>query len=366
MKGISLYSGAGGLDIGFRRAGFDIVWANDYNKYACESYSHNIGTHTRCGDINDYLDELRHLDEDIDIVIGGPPCQGFSVAGKMNPDDPRSKHVWTFTDVVEMLHPKAFVMENVKALGVLAKWSPLRDSLLERFRELGYSTNYVVLNATNFDVPQGRERVFFIGFKGNSALIPDLERMMGPYRKKAPTVRETLSVLDRAGTGNNTSLCKAKITLTSKPVLRRSPFAGMLFNGAGRPIRLDGYSNTLPASMGGNKTPIIDEEELYNGQAGWVQEYHAKLMEGQEPMPYQEAPRRLRRLTVEEAALIQTFPIDYEFLGPQSAKFAQIGNAVPPNLAYHIGRLVMDCMINEAIEDVIIKLPYQLEIKANG
>ena len=366
MKGISLYSGAGGLDIGFQRAGFDIIWANDYNKYACASYSHNIGNHTRCGDINDYFDELRHLGKDVDLVIGGPPCQGFSVAGKMKPDDPRSKHIWTFTDVIEMIQPKAFVMENVKALGMLAKWSPLRESLLERFRELGYSTNYVVLNATDFDVPQGRERVFFIGFKGNSILIPDLERMMEDYKKKASTVRETLSVLDRAGTGNNASLCKAKITLTPKPVLRRSPFAGMLFNGAGRPIRLDGYSNTLPASMGGNKTPIIDEEELYDNKPGWVQEYHAKLMDGQGAMPFQEAPKRLRRLTVEEAALIQSFPIDYEFLGPQSAKFAQIGNAVPPNLAYHIGRMVMDCTIHEVIESSIIKLPYQLEIKVNG
>lgn len=365
MKGISLYSGAGGLDIGFRKAGFEIIWANDFNKNACESYAKNIGGHIRCGDINDYLDELKEV-EGIDLVIGGPPCQGFSVAGKMNPNDPRSKHVWTFTDVVEMLEPKAFVMENVKALGTLKKWEPLRKSLLERFRDLGYSTNYVVLNATEFNVPQGRERVFFIGFKDNSKLIPDLEKMMEPYKKMAPTVRETLSVLDEAGSGNNQGVCKAKITLTPNPVLRKSPFAGMLFNGMGRPIRLDGYANTLPASMGGNKTPIIDEKELYENQPGWVQEYHAKIMNGSEPSEFQDAPKRLRRLTVEEAALIQTFPIDYEFCGSQSSKFCQIGNAVPPNLAHHIGKMVMDCLINEAIDNMIIKLPYQLELEVNG
>ncbi len=365
MKGISLYSGAGGLDIGFRKAGFEIIWANDFSKNACESYAKNIGDHIRCGDINNYLDEIKEI-KDIDIVIGGPPCQGFSVAGKMDPNDPRSKHVWTFTDVVEMLNPRAFVMENVKALGTLTKWEPLRKSLLARFRDLGYSTNFVVLNATEYDVPQGRERVFFIGYKGNSKLIPDLEKMMEQYKTMAPTVRETLSVLDRAGTGNNQGVCKAKITLTPNPVLRKSPFAGMLFNGMGRPIRLDGYANTLPASMGGNKTPIIDEDELYENEPGWVQEYHSKIMNGSKPSEFKEAPKRLRRLTVEEAALIQTFPKDYKFCGPQSSKFCQIGNAVPPNLAFNIGKMIMDCLTNEFIESIIIKLPHQLEIEVNG
>lgn len=342
-----------------------MVWANDFNKNACESYAKNIGDHIRCGDINNFLNELKDI-KDIDLVIGGPPCQGFSVAGKMDPNDPRSKHVWTFADVVQMLNPKAFVMENVKALGTLSKWEPLRKSLLERFRDLGYSTNFVVLNATEFNVPQGRERVFFVGFKGNSKLIPDLKKMMEPYKKMAPTVRETLSVLDKAGTGNNISVCNAKITLTPNPVLRKSPFAGMLFNGMGRPIRLDGYANTLPASMGGNKTPIIDEVELYENGPGWVQDYHLKIMSGSKPSEFQEAPKRLRRLTVEEAALIQTFPKDYVFCGSQSSKFCQIGNAVPPNLAFHIGKMITDCLINEVIENVIIKLPYQLEFEVNG
>lgn len=366
MKVVSLYSGAGGLDIGFKRAGFDIIWANDFDKNACASYAKNIGDHIRCGDINQYFDELSQL-ENVDLVIGGPPCQGFSVAGKMDPNDPRSEHVWTFTKIVDKLNPKAFVMENVKALGQLQKWEPLRIELLKTFRDLGYSVNFVVLNATEFDVPQARERVFFIGFKNNSKLIPDLQKMLEPFKKKAPTVRQALSVLDKAGTGNNKSVCKAKITLTPNPVMRKSPFAGMLFNGLGRPVKIDGYCATLPASMGGNKTPIIDEEELYDNSESWVQNYHSNLMKGANPMDYQEAPSRLRRLTVEEAALLQTFPIDYQFCGSQSSKFKQIGNAVPCNLGYKVARMVMDCLINEEIENIIINLPYQLEIEnVNG
>lgn len=362
MKTVSLYSGAGGLDIGFRKAGFEVIWANDYDKNACESYAKNIGNHIRCGDINNFIEDLPNS-ENVDLVIGGPPCQGFSVAGKMDPKDPRSEHVWTFTDVVEKLQPKAFVMENVKALGKLQKWEPLRRELLNRFRDLGYAVNYVVLNATEFDVPQARERVFFIGFKNNSRLIPDLDKMLQPYKKIAPTVREALSSLDKAGKGNNQSVCNAKITFTSNPIMRKSPFAGMLFNGAGRPIRIDGYCSTLAASMGGNRTPIIDEEELYGNKENWVIKYHSDLMRGEKPNTNPTAPKRLRRLTVEEASLLQTFPSDYKFCGSQSSKFRQIGNAVPCNFGYNIAKMVMDYLFNEEIENMVINLPYQLEFE---
>lgn len=361
MKTVSLYSGAGGLDIGFKKAGFNIVWANDFDKHACASYAENIGNHIRCGDINNYFDELTKI-KNVDLVIGGPPCQGFSVAGKMDPKDPRSEHVWTFAKVVEELNPKAFVMENVKALGLLQKWEPLRIELLNKFRDLGYSVNYVVVNATDYDVPQARERVLFIGFKNNAKLIPDLFKMLEPYQKKAQTVRQALSVLDKAGSGNNQGICNAKITLTANPIMRKSPYAGMLFNGLGRPVKIEGYCATLPASMGGNKTPIIDELELYNKEKSWVEIYHQGLLNGQTPMEYQIAPKRLRRLTVEEAAVLQTFPLEYKFCGSQSSKFKQIGNAVPCNLGYNVGRMVMDTMENGNIDNYIATLQYQLEI----
>ncbi len=353
-KAVSLYSGAGGMDIGFMQAGFEIIWANDYDQDACQSYSRNIGKHIRYGNIDGFLDELASIDKEIDLLIGGPPCQGFSVAGKMDPHDPRSNNVWTYMKVLQLLSPKAFVMENVKALGTLEKWKVLRIDLLNGMRELGYATNYVVLNSSDFNVPQSRERVFFVGFKSNEFIIPDLAEMLKPYRIKAKTVRETLSALDRAGTGNNVSLCKAKITLTPKPVLRKSPFAGMLFNGLGRPIRLDGYCSTLPASMGGNKTPIIDEEELYSNAPGWVQEYHASIMSGNPPPSFKEAPSRLRRLTVEEAALLQTFSREYVFVGSQTSKYKQIGNAVPCELAHQVGRMLFDYLESTQIEKKLI------------
>jgi DNA (cytosine-5)-methyltransferase 1 len=362
MKAISLFSGAGGLDVGFKKAGFDILWANDFDKNACETYKKNIGNHIHCGDIAVLKEQLYQYTNEIDVVFGGPPCQGFSVAGKMNPDDPRSEHIWNFAKVVDIVNPKAFVMENVKALGALSKWEPIRTELLKHFRDSGYAVNFVVLNATDFDVPQARERVFFIGFRTNSVIIPDLEKMLIPYMKKAQTVRETLAKLDKAGSGNNSSICKAKITLTPRPVLRKSPYAGMLFNGAGRPVKIDGYCATLPASMGGNKTPIIDEEELYFNKPSWVESYHSNIMNGASPSEFKEAPKALRRLTVEECSILQTFPEDYRFHGSQCSIFKQIGNAVPCNLGYSVSKMVMDYLMHEQLDNFIIKMPYQLKI----
>lgn len=346
IKGISLFSGAGGLDVGFKKANVDIVWANDINKDACETYKLNIGNHIRCGDINVLKDELSKY-KDINVVFGGPPCQGFSVAGKMNPDDPRSKLIWSFADVVETVKPDIFVLENVKALGLLGKWEYVREELLKRFRSLGYSTNFFIANACDYDTPQSRERVLIIGFKGNSDIIPNLSLMMEPYKKKGKTVKKALSILDKAGEGNNKSTCNAKITLAATPVLRKSPYAGMLFNGMGRPIRLNGYCATLPASMGGNKTPIIDENELYYNAEPWIVEYQKKVIDNIANAKFELAPSFLRRITVEEAAVLQTFPLSYKFYGSQSSKYTQIGNAVPCNLGYAIAQMVTDFLKNK-------------------
>ena len=114
----------------------------------------------------------------------------------------------------------------------------------------------------------------------------------------------------------------------------------MLFNGQGRPINLDGAAPTLPASMGGNRTPIIDQCSLETGKPAWVEEYHAHLMAGGQPVDT--VPSRLRRLSVDEAAALQTFPRDMPWYGSQSAIYRQIGNAVPPKLAYHVAVALVD------------------------
>ena len=346
---VSLYSGAGGLDIGFCEAGFRPVYAIDNDAAAAETYNasykrlsdrlpHLRGHDHACfvADICDHIGDLE--DAEADLVIGGPPCQGFSVAGKMDPSDPRSRHVWLFMEVVERVAPRAFVMENVKALAVNRRWSTLLASLRERASELGFDTYVLLLNAAHYGVPQSRERIFLIGTpSGSSFQAPPATTAVNP-----PTLRDALRDLPPWGAPGNDLLCTAKVTPARQPVMRRSPYAGMLFNGAGRPMQLDAPAPTLPASMGGNRTPIVDQDHLNGLDGCWVQQYHAHLAMG--GAPYTSLPDRLRRLTVQEAAAIQGFPVDMEWRGTQSAIYRQIGNAVPPKLASAVAIAVVDAL----------------------
>ena len=336
------------MDVGFANAGFEILWANDFNEDACKTYAANHSSKIECGDINTFFPTIEKL-KGIDVLFGGPPCQGFSVAGKMDPKDERSQLLWSFVKAVKVLQPKAFVCENVKALAVLDKWSPVRDLFIKEVRQMGYDCKFVVLHAADFGVPQARERVFFIGLRKKT--VPNLVELLKPFRKKAKTIRETIQHLGPAGNPKNSRICNAKITLAENPVLRKSPYAGMLFNGQGRPINLEGLSNTLPASMGGNKTPFIDEQALYHGANAWVEEYHAKIMKG-DKSSFGPAPGRLRRLTIDEAIRIQTFPNNYDFKGPNSSIWRQIGNAVPPKLAEAVAKAI------KSILDGTAKLNY--------
>lgn len=342
MKCISLYTGCGGLDLGFHEAGFNTTWANELSKDALKTYENELRRTGRnlpelmCGDISDM--ELPERNS-ADVVIGGPPCQGFSVAGKMNPNDPRSRHVWEFFRVVEHINPQAFVMENVKALATNKRWHETRIALQKEGERLGYQTRLLLLNAADYGVPQLRERMFLVGIKGQTMPIPD--KTDGRI-----TVRETLANLPPLGESGNSSFCRAIVTPAKSPVLRKSPFAGMLFNGQGRPIDLDKPAPTLPASMGGNRTPIIDQESLEKNIEPWVFNYHATISAG--GAIAKNIPSRLRRLTVEEAAMIQGFPKGMKFVGSQCNKFRQIGNAVPPPLGYAVASTLAQCLIGKA------------------
>lgn len=330
---LSLYAGAGGLDKGFVDAGLRPLWANDIDADAVETYRHNLGNHVVCGDVDNLRDQIgKHRP---DIIIGGPPCQGFSVAGGMQPDDPRSRHVWTFMDVVADLEPSAFVMENVKNLAVNDRWADLVAALKARAEEIGFTTRIFVLNASHYGVPQARERMFMIGFRDAEPTRPPTSTKNNP-----PTVRAELRKIPALGNIGNSSRCTAIVTPARNPVLRRSPYAGLLFNGKGRALNLDAPAPTLPATMGGNRTPIIDQKQLDgNAEENWVVGYHRRLMAGRGPVG--RVPKRMRRLTVEEAAAIQTFPSDWRFVGPQSSRFRQIGNAVPPLLSHAVAEQVI-------------------------
>lgn len=328
---VSLYSGAGGLDLGFAAAGFFPVWANDHDPGAVATYNgflgRELGHRASCGDIR--RQELPR-EGAAAVVMGGPPCQGFSVAGKMDPNDPRSRHIWDFLGVVSHVQPRAFVMENVMGLAVNRRWGDLRAALLHTARrKLKYRTELITLRASDYGVPQIRERMFLVGVREGEFSPPE-----PTSAKRPPTVAQALSSLPPYGLPGNDTRCAAKVTPARQPVLRRSPFAGMLFNGQGRPLNLDAPALTLPASMGGNRTPIVDQIQVERGGENWVIKYHRHLWGG--GAPYAKIPQRMRRLTIEEAAAIQTFPPDLKWAGRVGAQFRQIGNAVPPRLGFHV------------------------------
>lgn len=332
---VSLYSGAGGLDKGFIDAGFKVLWAIDSDANAVETYKANLGDHAICGELPG---DKPPTNLKPDVVIGGPPCQGFSVAGRMDPDDPRSKHVHCFLDMVERLEPRAFCMENVKALAENPRWAPTRDALLQRARELEYQVELLVLNASHYGVPQARERMFLIGVRGGSPLCPVAYTKASP-----PSVRVALSELPAFGEPGNDSASPAKVVPATQPVMRPTAHKGsLLFNGSGRPLDLDAPAKTLPASMGGNATPVVDQEELDQGAEPWVIAYHRHLKDGGKP--YKQAPARMRRITVEEAAALQTFPIGWQWEGQLGSRYRQVGNAVPPGLAHRVALTLAEAL----------------------
>lgn len=352
LKAVSLFSGAGGLDVGFERAGYETVWANEFDHDAATAWRENRPDNADAmveGDINEHLSELNAFRGLVDVLFGGPPCQGFSVAGKMDPNDARSELMWSFLNAVAIVRPKVFVIENVAALARLSKWRAVREGIAERAKEIGYRTTYRVHLASDYGVPENRERVFFIGVREGEGEPESVYDALEAYKRTPEPLRKVLSSVGPYGSPENPQTCTAHISLAKSPVMRKSPYAGMLVNGAGRPMNLDGCAPTLPASMGGNKTPIVDQRALDGGGENWFVSYHKRLVDGDATPESESIPSYIRRLTIAEAAAIQTFPAGYVFSGKKTKQYKQIGNAVPCGLAEAVARAVYDCFF-ESLE----------------
>jgi DNA (cytosine-5)-methyltransferase 1 len=322
LAAIDLFAGAGGLSLGLAAAGFDVAMAVELDRASCATYR---ATHPSAEvletDIADI--DFRPLRGHFALVAGGPPCQPFSVGGKrLAADDPRNG-LPQFLRAVKDLRPQAFLMENVAGLVSGPKLAYFA-TVVGQLEALGYSTGWGVLQAASYGVPQVRRRLFLAGcLGGRPPRLPPATHGPGTSHA-APAAGSVLDAGQPLGPPN-----RAIVSYALRPSLRPSPYHGHLYNGGGRPIDLRRPAPTLLASMGGNKTPWLDP-------LGTVPEYHAHLMSGGRP-------RRglvpgARRITVAEAALLQSFPPSARFSGRPSAQYRQIGNAVPPLLAEHVGR----------------------------
>lgn len=331
---ISLYSGAGGLDIGFESVGFDIIFANELNRDAALTWCKNRPEKKEVMHIGDIEHHAEKINPNIkvNVVFGGPPCQGFSIAGKMNKDDPRNLQIDSFFNVVESAEPDAFLLENVKALATHTRWKSVRSRMLERARVLGYETCLIVSNSKDYGVPENRERMLFVGIKIGLGSVESFVEAFNNNKTEPPNLRDVLLSVGPYGSKQNPNTCTAKVVLAKKPVKRGSAYTGMLVNGSGRPINLDQIAPTLTASMGGNKTPIVDQVALTSpASKNWFEKAYQDIEN--DGYSDQVVPSYIRRLTIREAAAIQTFPLNYKFHGSKCSQYRQIGNAVPCNMA---------------------------------
>ena len=331
LKAISLFSGAGGLDVGFESAGFETVFACELNTDSAETWKTNRPDNASAmyvGDINQKINSLS-IYNNISVVYGGPPCQGFSVAGKMSSEDPRNELIKTFLEVVEVVQPRVFLIENVKNLAVSPRWKRVRDYVSAVSAKLDYNVEFNIINSADYGVPENRERLIVIGVKNDVGMACSFASALKSLRRESGSVRNTLLSVGQYDTEDNPNTCPAKIVVAKSPVVRKSAYSGMLVNGAGRPLRLDGLSQTLTASMGGNNTPIVDQRALEDSNLdNWFECLYRMIVSGSNYIPTV-APNYVRRLTVKEAAAIQSFPEGYVFSGSPCSQYRQIGNAVP-------------------------------------
>jgi len=301
MKVVSLFSGAGGLDLGFKMAGHEIIWANDIYADAVATYKNNLGNHIVLGDISEIsTDNI----PDCDIVIGGFPCQGFSVANmKRHAEDERNALYKQLIRVVKAKRPKFFLAENVKGLKTL-EHGKVFQMIIEDFSSMGYKIVFDTLNAADFGVPQKRLRVIIVGVRNDI----DFEYSFPP-----PTNSES----GDKGLPPWVSIAEAMA-----------------------PIPDPDLPNSLP------NHEYSKYKLQFNGYLG-----HRKL-DPQKPAPTVTArgddkggvvvlphPNGLRRMSCRELAAVQSFPLDFAFCGNRSSVYRQIGNAVPPLLGYAVANM---------------------------
>jgi DNA (cytosine-5)-methyltransferase 1 len=321
MRVASLFAGAGGLDLGFKQAGFDIVWANEYDKTIWETYEKNHPTtFLDKRSIRDVRNE--ELPENIDGLIGGPPCQSWSLAGTMKGiHDERGSLFFEYIRILKHLQPKFFLAENVK--GIVSK-AHIKEfnNILSLFDEAGYSCQYKVLNAYDYGVPQTRERVFIVGFR------KDLESSF-----EFPLPIERKSHLDEVikGLEDAVPFEKGREPLTKIP--NNEYFTGSfssIYMSRNRRRTIHEPSFTIQAS--GRHAPLhpLSSEmvKVSKDKFEFVDE------------------KNVRRLSVRECARVQTFPDSFIFYYKNiNDGYKMIGNAVPVKLAYYIA-----CEIKKAIE----------------
>lgn len=293
---VSLFCGAGGLDLGFEQSGFRTLWANDFDKDACKTHQNWSKAKVVCGDISKV--DVNDIPSS-DIILGGFPCQGFSLSGPRKIDDSRNVLYKHYVRIVKEKKPKIFVGENVKGLLTMAD-GQIFEAIKAEFSECGYDVYSQLVNARDFGVPQDRERVIIVGFR-KDLNVKSFEIPVPTNMKM--TMREALAGM----------LEPTEDEVCNQPYSSR-------YMSRNRKRGWDDVSYTIPAMAkqvtihpSSPDMEKLDKDLWKFGDNGIT-----------------------RRFSWREAAVIQTFPRDLEFHGDLVSKYKQIGNAVPVKLASYV------------------------------
>ncbi len=325
---IDLFSGAGGMSLGFKDAGFTNIFSVDIEPSFCETYKYNFPKHNLIQkDIVTLSDEeIIFLTKGltIDAIIGGPPCQGFSIAGNIGRlfiDDPRNLLFKQFARVVKIVKPKFFVMENVARLYTHNK-GKTRTEIIDLFKSIGYNVKCEVLNTMNYSVPQNRSRVIFIGSRITSEIIFPKEST-----NKIRTVKDAIGYLPKLSSGDcNIDYSNHIAMKHSAQMLKKMSY-----------IKDGGNREAIPEKirpMSGDVRKYIKYDSTkpsicITGDMRKVFHYNQN-----------------RALTVRELAAIQTFPDNFIFKGRAISQQQQVGNSVPPIFAKQIGDTIIKMLKN--------------------
>lgn len=344
LKVLDLFSGCGGLSYGFMQAGFHVVAGIDNWKDALRTFAYNHqGAKTALVDLGSFrpIDVEEQVGSDIDVIVGGPPCQGFSISGKRNPEDPRNMLYIGFVELVSHFKPKAFLLENVPNLLSMAG-GKVKDEIVNEFAALGYNVQHKVLLASDYGVPQNRKRVFFVGVKsGLSFQYPEPS-----HATRKRTTSDAISDLPEHSIEDGTVNSQLPMNEYQAMMRQRSSivFNHEVTNHSQQTVKVislvpdGGNYKDLPDHLQGTRKVNIawtrygSNRPSHTIDTGHRHHFHYS---------YNRIP------TVRESARLQSFPDDFIFLGTKTSQYKQVGNAVPPLLAYSIAKQLMITLMTD-------------------
>ncbi len=387
---VSLFSGCGGLDLGFENAGFETLWANDFFPEAVETYKKNIGGHIVLGDITKI--KSSEIPDGFDVLLGGFPCQGFSIANKdRSMEDERNFLYREMLRILKDKKPKVFLAENVKGL-LSMEGGQVIDMIIKDFESLGYKVDYRLVNSADYGVPQQRERVLIVGNRlgkenrfpkkthGESmrsyiktkevvGYLKDLRISNNPREHQGKTIYNHMARVNvhdkfwgRKHKVNQHDVCdylkgwRDKAGVSTKKV---DDIFGYAYT-AGHWFRKDNNSGSIPnpddwwklkeiLGFDNKFDKLVTELELKEIKF----EQSLRINNWDSPSDTITAtgpeihPNKKRRMSVRECAIIQTFPDDFIFHGSLGNMYKQIGNAVPVLLGQRAAETIKEILIDK-------------------